>query len=121
MPWSPQEIFAIDLSMSLKPSKEHDHKHVLRLLRLYGDQALVPLSCSRRLLRYMRNSSNECTHDSHIFFLSTLPGLEKLFGEMINNSAPLSLSCAERMFMSCGQFQKTLNLNQRRHGPQFSF
>ena len=35
-----QEIFAIDVLMALKPSLKHDRKHVLRLLRLYGDQAL---------------------------------------------------------------------------------
>ena len=34
-----QEIFAIDMLTALKPSLEHDHKHGLRLLRLYGDQA----------------------------------------------------------------------------------
>ena len=36
-----QEIFAIDILIALKPSLEHDRKHVLRLLRLYGDQALL--------------------------------------------------------------------------------
>ena len=34
-----QEIFAIDVLRALKPSLKHDRKHVLRLLRLYGDQA----------------------------------------------------------------------------------
>ena len=34
-----QEIFAIDMLTALKPSLEDDRKHVLRLLRLYGDQA----------------------------------------------------------------------------------
>ena len=34
-----QEIFAIDMLTALKPSLEHDHKHGLLLLRLYGDQA----------------------------------------------------------------------------------
>ena len=36
-----QEIFAIDMLTALKPSLEHDRKHVLRLLRPYldGDQA----------------------------------------------------------------------------------
>ena len=34
-----QEIFAIDVLRALKPSLKHDCKHVLRLLRLYGDQA----------------------------------------------------------------------------------
>ena len=37
-----QEIFAIDMFTALKPSLEHDRKHALRLLRLYGDQALKP-------------------------------------------------------------------------------
>ena len=36
-----QEIFAIDTWTALKPSLKHDRKHVLRLLRLYGDQALA--------------------------------------------------------------------------------
>ena len=36
-----QEIFAIDMLTALKPSLEHDRKHVLRLSRLYldGDKA----------------------------------------------------------------------------------
>ena len=34
-----QEIFTNDILTALKPSLEHDSKHVLRLLRLYGDQA----------------------------------------------------------------------------------
>ena len=33
-----QETFAIDVLRALKPSLKHDRKHVLRLLRLYGDQ-----------------------------------------------------------------------------------
>ena len=33
-----QEIFAIDVLRALKPSLKHDRKHVLRLLRIYGDQ-----------------------------------------------------------------------------------
>ena len=48
MPWSviiagvyhSQEMFAVGILTALKPSLEHDRKHVLRLLRLYGDQAL---------------------------------------------------------------------------------
>ena len=35
-----QEIFANDILAALKPSLEHDRKHVLRLLRLCRDQAL---------------------------------------------------------------------------------
>ena len=35
-----QEIFANNIVTTLKPSLEHDRKYVLRLLRLYGDQAL---------------------------------------------------------------------------------
>ena len=49
MPWSSPdfnyrrysyftEMFAIDMLTALKPSLEHDHKHV-PLLRIYGDQA----------------------------------------------------------------------------------
>ena len=33
-----QEIFTNDMITALKPSLEHDRKHVLRLLRLYRDQ-----------------------------------------------------------------------------------
>ena len=33
-----QEIFAIDMLTALKPSLEHDRKHAVQLLRLYGDQ-----------------------------------------------------------------------------------
>ena len=35
-----QEMLANGMLTALKPSLEHDRKHVLRLLRLYGDQAL---------------------------------------------------------------------------------
>ena len=35
-----QEIFEIDVLTVLKSSLEQRRKHVLRLLRLYGDQAL---------------------------------------------------------------------------------
>ena len=35
-----QEIFAIDVLTALKSSLEQRRKHVLRLLKLYGDQAL---------------------------------------------------------------------------------
>ena len=34
-----QGVFAVDMLTGLKPSLEHDRKHVLRLLRLDGDQA----------------------------------------------------------------------------------
>ena len=34
-----QKINAIDMLIALKSSLEHCRKHVLRLLRLYGDQA----------------------------------------------------------------------------------
>ena len=33
-------IFGIDILEALKPTSEHDRKHVLQLLQLYGDQAL---------------------------------------------------------------------------------
>ena len=36
-----QEIFEIDVLTALKSYLEHRRKHVLRLLRRYGDQALV--------------------------------------------------------------------------------
>ena len=39
-----QEMFAIDVLRAFKPSLKHDCKHVLRLLRLYGDQALSLVS-----------------------------------------------------------------------------
>ena len=32
-----QEIFAIDMLKALKPSLEHNRKHIVGLLRLYGD------------------------------------------------------------------------------------
>ena len=36
-----QDIFAIDMSRTLKSSLKHCRKHVLRSLQLYGNQALV--------------------------------------------------------------------------------
>ena len=33
-----QEIFANDILAALKHALEHDSKHAVRLLRLYGDQ-----------------------------------------------------------------------------------
>ena len=35
-----QEIFVMDILKALKSSFKHHHKHVLRLLQLYGDQTL---------------------------------------------------------------------------------
>ena len=40
-----QEMFANGISTALKPSLEHDRKLVLRLLRLYGGQALIYSNC----------------------------------------------------------------------------
>ena len=40
-----QEIFANDILTALKPSLEHDRKHVMLLLQLYGDQALQNRFC----------------------------------------------------------------------------
>ena len=39
-----QGIFANNILTALKPSLEHDRKHVLQLFRLYDDQALHLLS-----------------------------------------------------------------------------
>ena len=36
-----QEIFAIDVLTALKSSLEQRQKHVLQLIQLYGDQAIV--------------------------------------------------------------------------------
>ena len=36
-----QEIFAIDVLSALKSSLEQRRKHVLRLLQLYGEQAIM--------------------------------------------------------------------------------
>ena len=41
-----QEIFSIDMLTALKPFLEHDGEHVLRLLGLYENQALVILNSS---------------------------------------------------------------------------
>ena len=38
-------MFANGISTALKPSLEHDCKLVLRLLRLYGEQALISSNC----------------------------------------------------------------------------
>ena len=37
-----QEILAIDVLEAIKSSLEHSHKHILRLLRLYGEQVSRP-------------------------------------------------------------------------------
>ena len=56
-----KEIFAIDVLTALKPSLEHCRLHVLRCLRLYGDEvcdlqvimvlgtSLLPLHLDRRI------------------------------------------------------------------------
>ena len=49
-----QEMFANGILTALKPSLEQDRKLVLRLLRLYGDQALI---CSNCKLVYSRRYS----------------------------------------------------------------
>ena len=48
-----QEIFAIDVLRALKPSLKHYRKHVRRLLRLYGDQALGNLITVDLLLKHV--------------------------------------------------------------------
>ena len=40
-----REIFATDMLAALKSCLKHHRKHVLRWLRLYGDQALDMLKC----------------------------------------------------------------------------
>ena len=45
-------MFANGILTALKPSLEHGRKHVLRLLRLYGDQALIYSNCKLRTLVY---------------------------------------------------------------------
>ena len=52
-----KEMFANGILTALKPSLEHDHKPVLQLLRLYGDQALMYSNCklvnSRRYAAFL--------------------------------------------------------------------
>ena len=43
-----QETFAVDVLRALKSSLGHCRKHVLRLLQLYGDQALTVISPAGR-------------------------------------------------------------------------
>ena len=45
--YNSQEIFANDVVTALKSSLDHCRKHVLRLLRLYGDQALMIINKSQ--------------------------------------------------------------------------
>ena len=45
-----KEMFADGILTALKPSLQHDRKHVLRLLRLCGDQALIYSSCKLKTL-----------------------------------------------------------------------
>ena len=52
-----QEIFANDILTALKPSLEHNRKHVLRLLGLYGDQ-----DQETKILRKIRAQT---MHDKH--------------------------------------------------------
>ena len=40
-----QEMFENGILTAFKPSLEHDRKHVLRLLSLHGDQALIYSNC----------------------------------------------------------------------------
>ena len=60
-----QEMFANGVLTALKPSLEHDRKYVLRLLRLYGDQALIysnsKLVYSRRYAAFLvKNNKLSC-------------------------------------------------------------
>ena len=36
-----QELLAVDMLTALKSSLKDDRKHILQLLQLYGDQALI--------------------------------------------------------------------------------
>ena len=60
-----QEMFANGILTALKPSLEHDRKLALRLLRLYGDQALIYSNCkfvySRRYAAFLvKNNTPLC-------------------------------------------------------------
>ena len=52
-----QEIFMNGILKALQPSSEHDHKLVMRLLLLYGDQVLIYSNCklvySRRYVAFL--------------------------------------------------------------------
>ena len=50
-----QEIFAIDMLTAIKLSLEHDSKHVVQLLRLYGIQGLHIVE---RIVSNMENMEN---------------------------------------------------------------
>ena len=64
-----QEIFAIDVLTVLNSSLEQHWKHVLQLLLLYGDQALMMIDGVRKLVRkdskvalFMANASISLTY-----------------------------------------------------------
>ena len=50
-----QEIFAIDVLTALKSSLEQRRTHVLRLLQLYGDQAIVYWHSDDRSIQFNFN------------------------------------------------------------------
>ena len=77
-----QEIFAIDVLTALKSSLEQRRKHVLGLLRLYGDQAQADL-CKEQFF-WSHNKQVLCLRSfagspisiilSHKFESNTVPG-----------------------------------------------
>ena len=50
-----QELFAVDMLTALKSSLKHDRKHVLRLLQLYGDQALSAYASKFLIISLLAN------------------------------------------------------------------
>ena len=58
-----QEMFANGILTALKSSFEHDRKLALRLLRLYGDQALIYSNCK---LAYSRRYAVFLVKNNHM-------------------------------------------------------
>ena len=68
-----QEIFAIDVLIALKFSLEYHRKHVLRLLQLYGDQALSNYRWTRLSVRIIGAINRQFFHMvTHVFDNSNL-------------------------------------------------
>ena len=66
-----KEIFLVDMSRALKSSLKHRHKHVLRPLQLYGDQALEPAILRAESLLITDVGSSPSSLDIAIFICFT--------------------------------------------------
>ena len=107
-------MFANGILTALKPSLEHDRKHVLRLLRLYGAQVLIYLNCKLKTLVYSHS-----TGTPHFLVKTSTPLCGKFYGFLHHQNRPGHMlkppneSCERSVFLELvlSQERKSKNSN----------